>query len=134
MNVLDNSPIKLVLIVELINEKTAKIRISSINKDFVRKYTDNDFMYHRDSKTDFIIWSAQDFIFDRRQLRLPDEKNIKDNMVHIYNYHSEKDRYESLKKMYKTLENWSKTIDYNRKIRLKKKQHIISTGKYWYVM
>ena len=128
-----NGGAKIVLKIQLHGEFSTNIELISINKDFVKKNNSNDFKYYRNNFNDFVLWSTQDFIFDNRQLRLPDEKNIKEKMEHTHLCNSDKERYAILKKLYNTLEDWSKMVDMNKGVYVGNKKKVIIAGDYWFV-
>ena len=128
-----NSGAKIVLKVELCGSCSTNIQLVSINKDYVKKENSNDFKYYKNEIYDFVLWSTQDFIFDNRQLRLPDEKNIKKVMSHTHIFSNDKERYAALKKLYNTLGEWAKTIDISNGIVSSNWKKIILAGEYWFV-
>jgi len=124
---------KIVLKIQLQGEHSTTIELVSVNKDFVKKDKSNDYKYYKNEIYDFVLWSQQEFIFDDRQLRLPDEKNIKETMLHTHICSNDKQRYTTLKKLYNTLEDWSKMIDMNRGVYVGNKKKVIIAGDFWFV-
>jgi len=123
---------KLILKVNFEGKSSAKIQLISIHTDFVRKSNTNDFMFYKND--DFVIWSTQDFLFDERQIRLPDELNICAEMAHTYIFSHDQARYETLKKMYDTLNKWSQRVDYMQgRVNLQCQNKVVMAGDYWYV-
>ena len=129
-----NSGAKMVLKITLEGTSSVKMKLVSINKKFVKKHQSNDFNFFLDEENEFVIWSTQDFVFNNRQLRIPDEKHIVENMFHVHEFKNDMDRYDSLKKMHLALQKWSDEMDlkdvfaksYNDK-------KVIITGDYWFV-
>jgi len=128
-----NGTAKMVLKVRFRGEFSVRIDLVSINKEYIKKSGTNDFMYYKNNTYDFVLWSTQDFIFDDRQLRLPDEKNITDFMYHTHLFVSDKERYSVLKKIYNTLEDWSKNDDINKGRFMGDRKRIVFAGDYWFV-
>lgn len=124
---------KIVLKVKFRGRFSVSIDLVSIKKDYVKKSNRNNYMYFRHEYSDFVLWSTQDFIFDDRQIRLPDEKHITKHMTHTHVFPSDAARYATLKKMYSTLENWSKVDDMKKGVFAGKKCRVILKGNYWYI-
>lgn len=129
------NPIKLVLNVTLGSNSSVKLQLIRIHKDYVKKIETNDYMYYRNEAAGFIVWGTQDFLFDNRQLRLPDERNISEIMEYTYVFSNDQERYNTLKKMVETLDKWSQYMDYtNDKVYDKVTNNVVLTGDYWYVI
>jgi len=124
---------KMVLKVKFLGKFSVSIDLVTINKKYVKKPGTNDFMYYESETNDFVIWSTQDFLFDNRQIRLPDELNLSDPMSHIHVFGSDTERYSTLKKMYSTLETWSKVDDMKRGVFVGKKKKVVLAGDFWYI-
>ena len=131
---LSRDSVKLLLRVELVGKSSAKIRLNAVHKDYVKKEKSNDYMYFADEYNDFIIWSMQDFIFNERQLRIPDEINIGEKMVHTHEFKHDMERYDSLKKLYKSLNRWAITQDFKKNFDDVMTPRVIIAGNYWYVL
>jgi len=122
---------KLVLKINLEGKSAVKIQLVAVNKDFIKTDKTNNYNYYKDIDKDFVIWSTQDFIFNERQIRLPSENHIKEEMVFTYNFKHDMERYDTLKKMYDTLIDWSFQMDmFSTKT---KNNDIVVTGDYWFV-
>jgi len=124
---------KMVLKVKFQGKFSVSIDLVSINKNYVKKSGTNDFMYYKNEMYDFILWSTQDFLFDNRQIRLPDELHISDPMSHVHVFGSDTERYSTLKKMYNTLEDWSKVDDMKKGVLVGNHKRIIFAGDFWYI-
>lgn len=123
---------KLVLKINLEGKSAVKIQLVAVNKDFIKTDKTNNYNYYKDIDKDFVIWSTQDFIFNERQIRLPDELNLTEEMVCTYDFKHDIERYDTLKKMYQTLQVWSQEMDQFFRI-MKKKDRVIVEGDYWYI-
>ena len=124
----------MVLKVQLSGLASAKIELVSVKKIYINDIINKNFMYNTDEINDFVIWSTQDFIFNERQLRLPDNTNIKKTMVHTHKFIHDQDRHDCLKKMYDALNRWSKTQDF---VKFNKTppdiNKLLICGDYWFV-
>ena len=128
---LHNNGAKMVLKINLEGISAVKMQLVAINKDCVKSKKDNNYNYYKDIDSEFVIWSTQDFVFNERQIRLPDELNIKDLMVFTHKFKHDMERYDTLKKMYDTLIDWSFQMDmFSTKT---KNNDIVVTGDYWFV-
>jgi len=127
-----NGSAKLILKVKFQGKFSVNIELVSINKNYVKRIDSNDHMYYKNETYDFVLWSTQNFIFDNRQIRLPDEMNIAPLMTHTHIFGSDKERYATLKKMYNTLKDWSRTDDM-KKGKFTGKKRIVFSGDYWFV-
>jgi hypothetical protein len=128
-----NGGAKVVLKVKFQGTGGVYMELVSINKDYVKKEKSNDYKYFKNDIYDFVLWSTQDFIFDNRQLRFPDEKNVKQLMSHTHKFGSDKERYATLKKLYNTLEYWSRSMDITQGVLSTKTKRVILAGDYWFV-
>jgi ABC-type multidrug transport system ATPase subunit len=128
-----NGSAKIVFKVKFQGNFSVSIDLVSINKDYVKRKYENDYMYYKNETYNFVLWSTQNFIFDNRQIRLPDESNIKENMSHVHVFSSDKERYATLKKMYNTLNEWSKTDDIIKGLSIGERKRVILAGDYWFV-
>lgn len=135
MEILSNLKItpKIVLKVQFLGEYSTRIELMLVNKEYIKKLGTNDFQYYRNGTYDFILWSTQNFIFDKRQIRLPDEMNLMKNMSHVHIFRNNKERYDTLKNMYKTLERWSIHVDSIRGIKPIYDKKVKLDGEFWYV-
>jgi hypothetical protein len=127
-----NGGAKMVFKVKFDSDFSVNIQLVSINKDYVKNPKENNYMYYKDKDANFVLWSTQDFIFDERQIRLPDESNITDVMSHTHVFPNDKARYATLKKMYNTLQNWSKSEDMIKGVYVKTNK-IVLAGDYWFI-
>jgi len=134
MELLSKGGAKMVLKIKLVGTSSVKMQLVSINKNYVKTPNSNNFNFFQDEENDFVIWSTQDFVFNDRQIRIPDENNIKDLMIHTHDYDHDMHRYDSLKKLYDTLQKWSDEMDL-REIFLNTsdKKKVIMVGDYWFV-
>jgi hypothetical protein len=71
-----NGSSKMVLKIKLQGTSAVKMQLVSINKDYVKKKNSNDFNFFQDEENEFVVWSTQDFVFNDRQIRIPDENQI----------------------------------------------------------
>ena len=122
---------KLVLKIQFIDISSIKMDLVFLNKKYIKNENENNYQYFKNNIDDYILWSAQDFIFDKRQIRLPDETNLSKVMTHVCIFENHKEKYHTLKKLYNTLTSWSEYDD--DVIYSDKKEKIKLKGKYWYV-
>lgn len=128
-----NESPKMVLKVQLGENNSVKIGLISVGKKHITDKNDIG-KYYKNESLDFIIWSKQNFIFDERQLRLPESDFVSNDMVHSHEYESEEERYNCLKKLFNSLMTWSAYENYmNDLLPTPNKDTIIIAGDYWYV-
>jgi hypothetical protein len=100
---------KLWLEITMIGESKLKIKLLMISSCVPKQSYEKSISYN-DRDTGLVIWSFQDFIFDERQLRIPQTNMLSNNMEHIHDFKSDNKRYTYLKKLHRTLNNWSKDV------------------------
>lgn len=118
--------IKLSLKIEFEKENSVKINLITVKQDSLNK---DNFGICRDYEEDFSVWSHSSFLFDERQLRLPDEKNLKSSLCTIYKFDNEEQKKKTLKKLYNTLHYWS-----NKNSNYKDAGEVVLDDEYWYVL
>ena len=132
-----NGTSKMVLKIELKGTSSVKMELVSINTKYVRKLKTNDFCFFEDEENAFVIWSTQDFVFNERQIRIPDTEHLSNDMSWSHDFKQDDKRYIALKKMYTTLQKWSTEMDdriltfVSNGARLRKK--IVIVDNYWFV-
>lgn len=112
---------------EFIGEDELKIKLVHIC-DTVINITDKyngDYFYD-----DVMIWSLRTFVFDNRQIRFPQLSELSDKMVHTHKFENEKERYETLKKFYTSLNKWS----LEKSISKEDTKRVIIQDKYWSIL
>ncbi len=124
---------KLKLKVELIGDRELLMTIISIADEAMmgNSYIDRK-VYTNYGIT---VWSFSDFIFDNRQIRLPENENrITKGAQFTHTFISDKERYETMKKYFHVLNEWSlcTRIFPNTNESVKKRVKII--GKIWNVI
>ncbi len=80
------------------------------------------------------IWSFSDFIFDNRQIRLPQRNMVLSRLKHCYTFKSEEERYEVLKKFYESLTRWSLNTKMFPNTNTDIKRRIVINQNYWNVI
>lgn len=129
-----NGGAKMVLKIRFVGQSSVKMQLVSINKDYVKKKHSNNFNYFQDPGNEFVVWSTQDFVFNERQIRIPDEEHIEELMIHTHEYKHDMERYDALKKMYITLQNWADEMDFRTPYYISEgKQKVIVAGDYWFI-
>lgn len=123
---IDLSKVKLSLKIELSDNDLVKIKIVFVKPDCLNK---SNYGIFRDYELDYTVWTSSSFLFDARQLRLPDNRNINLSLKSSCKFSSETHRKESLKKLYTTLHKWSNNIS-----EYKDKGEVILDDEYWYVL
>ena len=98
---------KLILKIKLIGEFTLEMTICAIDKKILKKNTNVINMTHINKNNNIIIWCFQDFIFDERQIRLPDIKNIDNSVKYKHKFKSDIIRKNILQKYMVALKSWS---------------------------
>jgi len=97
---------KLILKVDILGNTSVKMTIVQIAHEAIKRTQSIDSLIFKDNDCDIIIWSWQDFVFDERQIRLPQENKMM-KMTHTQHFKSDKERYETLKKYYYLLNKWA---------------------------
>ena len=97
---------KLQLGIKLIGDKTVEMTLVFICDEALKDHRTTDNKIFQDGNG-IIIWSFSDFLFDNRQIRLPQRNRVLDKLKHQHKFKTEKERYEVLKKFYHTLNKWS---------------------------
>ena len=126
MKDLNIKDIKLSLKFEFRKNNEVDIKLVFI-KQTCLKY--EQFGIYRDYEKDFSVWTCNTFLFDDRQLRLPDEKNIDSNMKTTCVFRDEEHKRQTLKNLYGALHNWS-----NKNSGFKDKGEVVLDDEYWYVL
>jgi len=124
---------KLQLGVKLIGDKTVRMTIVYICDEAMTNHTIKDNKIFQDDNG-ITIWSFSDFIFDNRQIRLPQRNKVLTRLKHTHQFKSEEDRYETLKKFYHTLNKWSLNTKMfpNTNTSITKRVNIYND--YWYII
>jgi uncharacterized 2Fe-2S/4Fe-4S cluster protein (DUF4445 family) len=130
-----NGSSKMVLKIKLQGTSAVKMQLVSINKDYVKKKNSNDFNFFQDEENEFVVWSTQDFVFNDRQIRIPDENHIEELMVYTHEFEHDMERYDVLKKMYKSLQNWADEMDFRTPYfkGSEGRKKVIIAGDYWFI-
>jgi hypothetical protein len=97
---------KLQLGVKLIGDKTLEMTLIYICDEAIKDHWTRDNKIFQDDNG-ITIWSFSDFVFDNRQIRLPQRNMVLSRLKHRYRFKSEEERYDTLKKFYHTLNKWS---------------------------
>lgn len=126
---------KMVLGFEMFGMSVLRVEIILIDKNRVKKIeTPNDFKFYQDDINRFVIWSSDEFLFDKRQIRIPDSNHVFSKMGHTFVFTSENERRNTLKMMYDSLQRWSEFVDSrdksNKKINGKR---VTMVDNHWYV-
>ena len=117
--------LKLCLNIELKNDNGINISIITIKDDILKR---QDSGMYQDFTNDFTVWRYSEFMFDERQLRLPERKHLVYGKVIKKFFPNNNSRKKTLKKLYNALHMWSKVnSDFNDKGK------VIIDGKYWCV-
>lgn len=129
---------KLVLKVTLVENKSATIEIISADKKYIssRQALDgNDYKFYRSDYLDFSVWSLQTFVFNERQLRLPDYNFIDGDKSYTHEYVSTIQRKTALRLMFTSLIGWSKTMDTRNLVKttLTDDKIIKITDNHWFI-
>jgi len=123
---LDLSKIKLTLKIEIEDTDTVNIKVVFVKHECLNK---PNYGILRDYGIDFTVWTSSSFLFDERQLRLPDGKNINSVLNTSFKFKNEIERKDTLKKLYTTLHKWS-----NKNSEYKEKGEVVLDEEYWYVL
>jgi hypothetical protein len=97
---------KLQLEVKLISDKTLQMKLIYICDEAIKDSHSREAKIFQDDNG-ITIWSFSDFVFDNRQIRLPQSNMKLCRTKHTYQFKTEEERYETLKKFYNTLTRWS---------------------------
>lgn len=123
--------VKLTLQFEFIDEGKVKLSLVTIKKDLVYNYEANigwNYYTNHKYRSKFCIWSTNTFLFDYDQLRLPDSKNLKNNISTITDFENDETRKKVLNRLFINLTNWSNHID-EKNI----DNRVVIDNEYWYV-
>lgn len=118
--------IKLSLKFEFEKENNIKVKIIFVRQEYLKK---DNFGIYRDYENDFSVWTCGTFLFDERQLRLPDVDNIKSTVTTSFTFKNEEQKKETLKKLYSALHHWS-----NKNSDFKDAGEVVLDDEYWYVI
>lgn len=125
---------KLHLKIELIGDKSLKMTIIHICEEaMISSYSTGSKVFIS-PYTDISIWSYSDFIFDNKQIRLPQRDRLMSRLSHTYQFKSEEERHDVLKKYYHTFGDWASNTHLfpNTDRNYKKRVHI--NDKYWRII
>ncbi len=123
---------KLKIRLDLIGQKSLRITLVNICDEALKDSSSIDnkiFMFGG-----ITIWSFSDFVFDFRQIRLPQRNKLIDKPYHICHFKSDKERYETLKKYYITLNRWALNTRLFPNTNTVIKKRVIIDDKYWTVI
>ena len=118
--------IKLSLKFDFKEENNVEIKIIFVKQDYLKK---EKFGIYRDYANDFSVWIFDTFVFDDRQLRLPNIDNVHTSFTTKYKFKSEEQKKETLKKLYSALHHWS-----NKNSDFKEPGEVVLDDEYWYVI
>ena len=124
---------KLQLKVELFGFQSVQITLVYICDEALKDHTTKDNKIFQDDNG-ITIWSFSDFIFDNRQIRLPQRNQVLTRLKHSHQFKSEEERYEVLKKFYSTLTKWSLNTKMFPNTNTDIKKRIIINQEYWCVI
>jgi len=100
---------KLWLEITMIGESKLKIKLLMVSSS-IPKHSYEKTLSYRDKDTGLVIWSYQDFVFDDRQLRIPQTNMLSNKMEHVHDFKTEVARYLYLRTLHRTLNNWAKDL------------------------
>lgn len=124
---------KLHLGVKLIGDKIVEMTIVYICDEAIKEqWTKENKIFQDDNG--ITIWSFSDFIFDNRQIRLPQKNMVLSRLKHKHQFRSEEERYEVLKKFYTTLTKWSLNTKMFPNTNTDIKKRVIMIDDYWTVI
>jgi len=127
---LDINDIKLMLKFEFIGENKVKLSLIAAKDKYLFDPKHNTgWNFYKDDKTNFSIWSADDFLFNKSQLRLPNLKNSKGIISSTCRFQSDLIRKQSIKNMYKCLTKWSNKVSSGNN-----ENSVVVDNEYWYVL
>ena len=98
---------KLQLKVDLIGEKSVEITLIFVSEEAMLNEWNTDNKIYQDKEKDITIWSFSQFIFDERQIRIPQRNRLFERLKHEHKFKSDQERYETLKKYYYALNMWA---------------------------
>lgn len=123
---LNINDIKMTLKFDFQKDNTVQIKILFIKQECLNK---DNFGIYRNYDDDFSVWTMGEFLFDERQLRLPDLKNLKGDVSTSFKFKNEEQKKITMKKLYSALHYWSNKIsDY------KDGGEVVLDDEYWYVI
>lgn len=124
---------KLQLKVELFGFTSVKMTLVYICDEALTDHTLRENKIFQDDNG-ITIWSFSDFVFDNRQIRLPQRNKVLTRLKHCYHFKSEEERYEVLKKYYSTLSKWSLNTKMFPNTNTDIKRRVIINQDYWCVI
>lgn len=123
---------KLRIRIDLIGKKSAQITLVYVCEEALKnQHSIDNKIFMNDGIT---IWSFGDFIFDYRQIRLPERKKLIDKPYHTYEFKSENERYETFKKYYHLLNRWGLNTRLFPNTNTDIKKRVIIDNEYWTVI
>lgn len=119
---------KIIFKFEFIGEDTLNIKLLHIC-DSVLNFTDKyDGNYFFDS--DIMIFSLGKFMFNERQIRLPQSSEVSYKMEYTHKFNNEEERYRTVKNYFISLNNWSLKSVSNKNVT----NRIQMIKNYWSIM
>jgi hypothetical protein len=125
---------KMMLEVDLIGTKVVKISIVQLCEEAMRESCSLDYRIYVDTKSNFVIWSYGEFLFNEKEIKLPDVTSRTIKKTHTHTFKDEQERYESLKKMYITLNKWALDTRLFPNTQTLIEDRIILNGRYWRII
>lgn len=122
---------KLILEVEIIGRKTARMRVVEIAKKYAyRSGIKYRYTYDRDV-SNFHISGGMSFSFDKNRIVLPSEKRASRLNWHVVSFEDDEERKKTLRTAFETLSMWSYTFDYTKRRFL---VNVLIRDDYWIVL
>jgi len=90
--------------INLIGE--SKLSIGLLYIDDTAMSPEKDSIIHSNYKNNFHIWSGKFFSFSDKYMRFPETVNNVNNISFLYDYESDDNRKEGLRKLYESLQTW----------------------------
>jgi len=123
---------KIILRIEFIDDKSLSMTFLYIDKRLMTQKK-HDFIYFNSDDYEFVIYSRKDIKKGINSLRLPAGNKYEKNMKSYFEFTNEKEMYNWLKKLHRTLEELNDKYtpfvkDPNYDKRLKK---VMMSGEYW---
>ena len=124
---------KLHLRIELLGESTLKMTVVSVCDEAVMLST-RDKKIYQDPYNEMVIWSFNTFNFNDKHLRLPQYNMVLSKVSHKHQFRSDKERHDTLKKFYDTLNRWAVNTSMFPNTNTTIRQRVRIRDDYWFII
>jgi hypothetical protein len=127
---------KLCLKIKLIGKSKLEIELIYVHPMALNDVSDKlDHNMFNDRSNDFYIWSLGNFFISEDVLKLPQKNKIQPNMISSFQFQTDFDRCNYLKRLYKSLQNWSRDVSiFKDKASSNNTKNISVNDKFWFII